>query len=69
LRTSRAALGWSADRPAQEISVAVSGRNSGNDAMAILRLEGGQWKVFEYDIGISDPILQDWREKRRRFVG
>jgi hypothetical protein len=37
--------------------------------MAILRLEGGQWKVFEYDIGISDPILQDWREKRRRFVG
>ena len=40
-----------------------------NDAMAILRHEGGQWKVFEYDIGISDAILEDWREKRRRFVG
>jgi len=44
-------------------------KTADNDAMAILRLEGGEWKVFEYDIGISDPILEDWREKRRRFVG
>jgi hypothetical protein len=40
-----------------------------NDAMAILRREGGAWKVFEYDIGISDAILDEWRAKRRRFVG